>query len=207
MIEGKLLVKLIFAFIVFTIIGTLSHEFGHYFVAKFYGVDAKIHYGYTSFDPSSYETLSSLSEKQRILITFGGPIQTMLTGTIGFLLLLLNKKTILSLEKLNVKFWTFIYVSFFWLRQIANFVVGFVIFLINGKYSTKSDESKISLFYNLPVFSIGLITSVISFALALNIIFKFIPIKQRLTFILAGLIGGTSGYLIWLESLGEILLP
>ena len=207
MIDKSLLLKLIFAFILFTILGTLSHEFGHYIVAELYGVDAEIHYGYTSFSSDSYSILSKLSERQRIFITLGGPLQTLLTGSIGLFLLFKYKKEILSLKKLSFKYWSFIFMSLFWLRQVANFVIGLLFYLLTKKITTRSDEVRLSNFFQLPTYFIGLITAIIGLSVALLVIFKFIPKSQRFTFILGSFIGGISGYLIWLESLGEIILP
>jgi len=45
----KLLFFLVTAFIVFTAIGTMAHELGHYFVAKVLGYRATIGYSFTYF--------------------------------------------------------------------------------------------------------------------------------------------------------------
>ncbi|WP_301161956.1 hypothetical protein [uncultured Winogradskyella sp.] len=37
------------------------------------------------------------------------------------------------------------------------------------------------------------------------VVFKIIPIKYRFTFIVSGLVGGISGFAIWLGFLGEAL--
>lgn len=39
------------------------------------------------------------------------------------------------------------------------------------------------------------------------VIFKFIPIKQRLTFMAAGLVGGVTGFVFWLILFGKIIMP
>ena len=50
---GSLFVKLFIAFIAATIIGTITHELGHYLVAKSFGYPASINYASTHWEPSS----------------------------------------------------------------------------------------------------------------------------------------------------------
>ena len=57
-----------------------------------------------------------------------------------------------------------------------------------------------SKFCNVPHLFIGAIICAI-------VIFKFVPLRQRLTFILAGLAGGGAGAVLWFISLGPRLLP
>ena len=42
--DKGLFIKLFFAFIIVTIIGTLTHQLGHYLMAKYFGYSAKINY-------------------------------------------------------------------------------------------------------------------------------------------------------------------
>lgn len=73
--DFSLLAGLILAFVFFTIIGTITHEFGHYLAAKYIGLDAKVHYGYTSFTiPDDFSGV--VSQADRFLLTLGGPLQT-----------------------------------------------------------------------------------------------------------------------------------
>ena len=46
----KLFAFLAVAFIISTISGTLSHEYGHYAVAKYLGYSSKVSYGYTNWN-------------------------------------------------------------------------------------------------------------------------------------------------------------
>lgn len=52
----KLFIAIYFAFIGFTIVGTLSHEFGHYCVGRFLGYQPTLHYGFTSWGDSDLST-------------------------------------------------------------------------------------------------------------------------------------------------------
>ena len=45
----KFCLAIYFSFIAFTVIGTVSHEFGHFMVGRWLGYETTLHYGYTSF--------------------------------------------------------------------------------------------------------------------------------------------------------------
>lgn len=199
-IEIKALICLILAFIFATVIGTVTHEYGHFFAAKFMGIEAKVHYAYTSI----YQHISKTEE---FIFTLGGPLQTMTTGTIGLILLYANRSGILRLNKLKISHWTFVFLALFWLRQPANFAMYLIGYLITGKYSKRGDEIQLADYLNMPDWSIAFATAAIGVVVAMLVIFKFIPVDQRFTFIISGLIGGTLGFYSWLMSLGEVIMP
>jgi len=204
-IDKRLLLYLIIAFMFATIIGTLSHEYGHFFAAKLIGLDAKVHYAYVSYNCS--DNFREFTAFDGLLLTMGGPLQTILTGIIGLCLLFANKRKILKMNKLDVKSWVYVFLSLFWLRQVANFAVWSIRSLISGKFSRGSDEIGLAMYFQLPEWSIIAATALLGLMVAVFVIFKFIPINQRFTFILSGLIGGVSGYYLWLESIGKLIMP
>ena len=87
-IDKILLVKISSLFIIFTIVGTLSHELGHFVVAEYLGYKTTIHYASISmpeFETTFNQNLDSfeLVKNDLLLIKLGGPIQTVTVGTIG----------------------------------------------------------------------------------------------------------------------------
>jgi hypothetical protein len=50
-------------------------------------------------------------------------------------------------------------------------------------------------------------TALIGIIILAVVIFKFIPIKQRLTFMAAGLAGGVTGFVLWLILFGKMIMP
>ncbi|WP_312075913.1 hypothetical protein [Chryseobacterium sp.] len=58
--DFKLFLILAFTFIIMTVVGTLTHEMGHYAVAKYFGYNARIDYQSTRFDRD--DTLSYLKK-------------------------------------------------------------------------------------------------------------------------------------------------
>src|SRR3954468_17181301 len=117
-IDTRLFVYLTLAFIVAAVIGTLSHEGGHYLAARLYGYNAKIHYAYTiTYYGQAY------SPQKNLAITAAGPLQSMTTGTIGFVLLLIFKRHFKQTTRLKPWQWIVILTALFWLRAPADFFI------------------------------------------------------------------------------------
>jgi len=217
-----------------TVIGTLSHEFGHYIVAKSLGYKANLHYASAHwYDPGSFDSIDAITSKYRkqieegssfpgkekydrlilkysndgLLITIGGPLQTLLTGTIGLMLLFVWKNSFRSGQNLTPQQWTLVFITLFWLRQAANLIVWLGSYLLTKELSYKGDEIKTALKLSLPFWSLIIVTGLIGIFVLLIVVFKFIPKTQRQTFILSGIVGGTAGYILWLYLLGPVLLP
>ena len=148
-----------------------------------------------------------ISSHEVFLFILGGPLETVLTGTIGFILIFLFRKSFETATQLSFGQWILIFVSLFWLRQTANFVVWVGGYLVNGNFSGRGDEIKLSRILAIPDSTIALTTALIGAIVLAIVVFKFIPITQRFTFIFSGIIGGTAGYLLWLKSLGRIVMP
>jgi hypothetical protein len=202
-IEIKLVLFLIVAFVLATVAGTISHEYGHFIAAKFRGINMKVHYAYTSYIYGV--NLRGKDAFDRFVITLGGPLQTMFTGTLGLILLYIFKRDAQS--SLNIKQWVLVLLSLFWLRQTANFTLLLVDYLLTNKYSMRSDEIRLAKYLEFPDWSILVPTALLGIIVSLLVIFKFVPMYQRFTFIIAGLVGGISGYILWLEIFGKMILP
>ena len=204
----KLFLYLTLTFVLATVVGTLSHEFGHYIVAKSLGYDAYIHYAFTTWDGGNSDALTDSTDSKNIFyILIGGPIQTMLTGSIGLLLLYVFRQSFQDAKRLSVKQWAMVFISLFWLRQTANFVVWISKFLLTGNFSTRSDEVKLAKYLHIPLWTITSATAIVGLGVLVLILTKFMPREQRRPFILAGLVGGITGYILWLNLLGEMLMP
>lgn len=203
--DKRLFTGLFFVFIAATVVGTISHEFGHYLVAKWLGYTAKMSYASTYWIPVN-ATAQSLPENS-FYITLGGPVQTMLTGTIGLLLLFIHRRSFISIDKLSTGQWVMIFLSLFWLRQAANLVTCLYGYFVAGQFSLRGDELQIANYLYLPNWTILIVTAVIGALVLAVIIFKFIPVKQRFTFIISGLAGGIAGYTFWIILFGKYIMP
>lgn len=203
-VDFRLFTYLAIVFIFTTALGTVLHEYGHFIVAEFLGITAQVHYGFTSFVFD--ENYRNLSKWDQFLITVGGPLQTISTGILGLILLHTSRKNSQT-QFLNFKSWIYVFMSLFWLRQSANFIMWMIEYFLTNQISTNSDEVKLAAYLNMPLWFFTALGGIVGFAVALFVIFKYVPISQRFTFIVSGFVGGLLGYIIWLESLGKILMP
>jgi hypothetical protein len=205
-------------------------------VAKYFGYETELHYASMSYDTPLHEEFRKRYERDKeyieadegspqkqafieyreqlgkqledrgILVTLGGPLQTMLTGTIGFLILWYRRKKIFAKKSVNAGEWLAVLLAFFWSRQVFNFMVPIpAIFQTAGDYY--GDEPQLSHYMGLPHWGFGLITCVVGAVLLLWVTFRAIPKKQRFTFILSGLAGSALGWYIWMHWMGPQLMP
>jgi hypothetical protein len=231
----RLFAILVAGFFAFTIIGTVSHESGHYIMARCFGFEAKINYASTSFhvndkdwtffketwtqyrsqiksdkpfpEKDRYDKIVALYKRAGIWPLAGGPLQTMLTGTIGFILLMVLRKRFFTAERLSFGLWLVIFIALFWLRQTTNFFVDLSTFLIFGFRGRHGDEFGLARYFHLPSWSILIVTALIGLVVLVAVIFKFVPKKQRLTFMASGIAGGVAGYVFWLVLIGKLIMP
>lgn len=199
--DNRLFFYLIAGFIIFTVIGTLTHELGHYIVAKYLGYEARINYA------SNILITPVQSLYHDFWITLGGPVSTIVIGTIGVISLLIFSKRYSSSNQLTFFQWLLIFFSLFWLRQSTNFIVWIGDYVINGKLSKMSDEIYIAKLLEIPLGVISVFTAILGIVVLCVVLLKFIPKNQRQTFMLAGLVGGIAGYVLWLKIIGVILIP
>jgi hypothetical protein len=253
----RLFIYLLLGFIVATVVGTISHEAGHYLAGKYFGFPATMHYAAVSFgetdagrlakfdslykadkqkiltkesspkkeyflkyrDSLNYELKTELKKrkpfakrnkevhiKQHFITSLCGPLQTMLTGTIGFIALFTQRRKI-AIKGLNFTNWLFVFLTFFWSRQVVNFIVWILTLLLSGRILYRGDEVHLSHFLTLPIWTIGLITAVIGTLILAWSFFRVIPMHQRFTFIIAGLAGSAAGWHLWMNVVGPAILP
>jgi hypothetical protein len=233
----KLLIALFCTFVLLTVVGTLSHELGHYAVMKWQGQDATIHYSHTTYVPDTANELLKYQREtwqkysteiqnntafpgsrqyhrnvERInnrmaMARLGGPVQTMLTGTIGLVLLFAFRRKFARANSLKIWQWSLVFLALFWLRQPANLVTGIGGYISTGAFSASGDEYFLSTFLGLPGITLNVATGILGFVVLGLVTLKFIPVHQRFTFAISGLFGGIFGYLLWLQWAGPVVLP
>jgi hypothetical protein len=194
-----------FGFIIFTVIGTLSHEFGHYIVAKLLGYEAQIRYAYTSIRETPNQ---ATREYDNLLFILGGPVQTIFTGISGLVFLLLKRKAYQSAQELSWNQWFWVFITFFLSRQTANLLSAIIPWFRLGYWPVSGgDEGNLDYYFDFPDGTILMSTGLISTVILIVVVFRFIPLKERFTFIMSGLIGCVSGFIIWMYWLGKMVLP
>lgn len=144
-------------------------------------------------------------------ITVGGPLETILTSIFGLMILFFRReKQRINGFTLLYLYWLAVFLSLFWLRTTFNVLYSVVRALWAGRtplVGSISDETRMAAYLDLPswIFSVSL--GLTGLLVALFVVFGVVPQEKRLTFILAGLIGGIVGYVLWLDMLGPILMP
>lgn len=233
-VEYKTLLGFSFAFILFTAVGTVSHEFGHIIIAKFLGYETTLHYGSMNYDNSSLnDKISKIYNENKfeiendtefdkkaeyksgfeklnydgLMITIGGPLQTTITGTIALIIIFWRRRAIIK-DGLKTIDWLAVFLSLFWLREVFNLLmsVGSEIISPDGTWFS-GDEKNISQGLALWYGTIPILLGVLGIAISFFIIFKIVPNKLRLTFILSGIFGGIFGFILWMYIIGPILIP
>lgn len=224
-------IGIVLAFIACTIIGTLSHEFGHITVAKSLGYETELHYASMDwYDTELRQQRDSLSQllaqptisaartkeleasfsrtflDERIpalLISVGGPAQTLLFGFTGFTLLILrrNKPSFTYFD------WGLVFLTLFLSRMVANPIISATLFSLGKSESLiTGDEQNIARLLRIDPVLISGSLFLISLACCSYTVFWLIPKQYRWRFFTWGLIGSGLGFITWMMVLGPRVL-
>lgn len=233
-IDIKHLIFISLGFVLFTIIGTVSHEFGHIIVAKSLGYETTLHYGSMNYHNSSFqkniieiynqnktEIENGTEFKQKteyengvkkltndiLLVRIGGPLQTVITGIIGLIIIFWRRKKI-NEYRLKLFDWLAVFLSLFWLREVFNLTmsIGSELIKPDGSYFG-GDEKKISELLNLWSGTVSCVLGIIGLFISIFIVFRIVPKHLRLTFVAGGFLGGIFGFILWMNILGSKILP
>jgi len=231
--DFKLSLFLFPSFVLMTVVGTLTHELGHYSVSRLLGYEANLNYKSSSFWNDelnnffkethckyAYEIKNGLNfptkekyikfvekyKSDHFIITLGGPLQTMLTGSIGLILFISFKKKFIISGKVKFMSWIFIFLTLFWLRQLVNLCIALARYLIKDVTSLNSDEVKLASYLGYNIWSLQILTGVTGLGV-LILVLKCLPKDIILTFLLTGITGGILGYYLWLIKYGHIIMP
>lgn len=232
-IYPRLFALLALGFVLATIIGTVSHELGHIAVAKSLGYETKLHYASIHFNwEEKLDFLETYFHKNEAkihaegnspektyfktafakfwyndsLVRWGGPLQTMITGTLGTIMLWLRRKKILTYG-MKTADWFWVIISFFWSRQLANIIIIGINRFLFPKTLPGGDEARISQYLRLPILTLNVVTGFIAGVVLIWVVFIIIPKHQRFTFITGGLAGSALGWMVWMKWIGPAVLP
>ncbi len=216
----SLFYKLLIAFFLLTMVGTLSHEMGHCSMAALLGHQPVVHYNSmtwnnpTDFNKRNAETSYRDFEEMEIsehsaeslLVSLAGPASTILVGSLGFIGVL-NRRRKRRQEPVTTEEWILIFFSLFWMRQVFNFIRALMLYITDEKFPLSGDEVNLAILLDWNKFSINLPTALVGATIIGLLIFKLMPLSERRAMILSGCIGGPAGYICWMHWLGPIVLP
>ena len=234
-VNRRLFIYLFFGFIFTLVIGIVSHEWGHWITSRYLGFKtSRLCYAYTSYCgfnekfrrymvifkqytdeihynqdfplKQEFETLTRQTSKEWSMIETGGLLLTLLTGTTGFLLIIRIRKKFIEAIQLTVGQWLLVFLSLFWFREIA-LLIAAVISLSAGNLHYIACDFKLARTLHWPTWSIVIVTGLTGLIISCMVVFRFIPARQRFTFIMAGLTGGLTGAYLWLVLIGPKIMP
>ena len=148
-LNKKKLVVFFLTFLLLVPIGTISHELGHLSVAKLLGYETHLSYSSLAWEDdfkidvinsylnneyeienslpfigkNQYEKDVAIINKHDLYILSGGVLQTILFGTLAFIILIYRLK-LLKIKTFSFLDWFLVFITMFLSRQIFNFVWG-----------------------------------------------------------------------------------
>ena len=226
--DWKRSVFILLGFVLFTPLGTLSHEAGHYLVAQQYFKKPTLHYGYVVYgewkrqpemnkwfaahsdnegkvfenNSNTLQSYRAQAQRHSFYSTLGGPLQTMIFGTIGLLILHFRKK-----KGFKLLDWLAVFLTYFWSREVFIFLSLGIKYLINGTIPISSDEVVIARYLRIPLLAPAAFFGCLGIIILTYVTFVKIPARNRFTFIVSGILGSAIGFVLWLDILGPIILP
>ena len=215
--DKKLTIKLFFAFVLTIIIGTITHEAGHYYTSKALGYDAYFAYGMvytTGFNKEASKVWEeerenpnmeriNIYQKKRNKIMLGGPLTSIFIGLAGTLFLLIKRTKDKSKSLLT---WIIIFFSLFILRCVYIGLCG-LNKLFSQTINLKSDEEKIFWHYEIDMQTGFILLALLPLPLVLFTLKKWLTKKEWVSFLVAGALGIPAGFYLWYVVLGPVLLP
>jgi hypothetical protein len=216
-------------FIMMVPVGTLTHESAHWITARYFGNHTELHYASVSYhgetqkkflevieaysiDGDSWSQEQKQSYKSAVrnyilegkAITLSGPLQTLLTGLIGCLILLIRRKSQLNGIFTSVD-WLAVFLTLFLSRFAANathhFIAGFLGFKSSG------DEDKLASLHQVNPNVLYAVLWISSVSILSYLTFKIIPKDKLKPFLIGGALGCSIGWVLWMYLLGPFLLP
>jgi hypothetical protein len=149
-------------------------------------------------------TLRSEARTEHLWCTLGGPISTVLVGTVGLIALARRRRRPGRQESLDALDWTLTITALFWSREV--FVMLSHALGISASHRGRSDETTIAGLLGLPLPSIPVLLGMLGLAVCITVTLRH-PRGCRLPFVLGGAAGCAVGFVAWYGWLGPHLLP
>lgn len=193
-----------FIFMLLTVLGTQTHEWGHYIVAKKFDFNPTLHYARVSLGIEQEQSDDFF--RKELLFRIAGPLQTIITGIFGLTILFFRRK-IRKSTQFSIIDWIGVFLSLFWLRQCLNLIVSVVKTIIKNKISFGGDEGKVSRMLGLYPGTIGILLGSLGLMICSYVILVILPKENRYNLVVGGILGSLFGFIVWFGFIGKIILP
>ncbi|NVM27557.1 MAG: hypothetical protein HWN65_01835 [Candidatus Helarchaeota archaeon] len=206
--KWKWFLKYLAIFFVIPIIGTLAHELGHYLVALIYNQPAGIAYAYTyCVDENGLRSDCMITGDKYFWFIMGGPISTWFVALIGLGFILWKYRSFHSESVKTISNGQTLCTigAAFSLRFVFN-AGGYLFFTTILGNTSEMDETKIANYLGFHPDFLVFGSAIVALVIILVTIY-YLPRHQRYVILIAGIIGGTLGYLFWYYWAGPLLLP
>lgn len=166
----------------------MLHEGGHVLVAQSLGYETQLHFAGMTWGAPNHPA----SKWDEVLIVAGGPVQSILTGTLGLILVWRWRRDRLQVLATPV--------ALFWSRPVANLIAS------AAGFGGIADEVLVANFFQLPSQSLQMATGLFGFGIC-GVVIGLQPLSRRIPMLVGGAVGSVLGGIIWFSALGPRLLP
>ncbi len=228
--NSRIFALTIFCFVLMTIIGTVTHELGHYAAACYFNLEPKLYHDRITYNIDNlYDRIDEIYKNNKfeiqnnlnypskelysklydeldfapMIISVCGPLQTIAFGTLAFIILVIRKK--INTDTFSKFDYLLAYFSLFWSREVMILFLPLAEgFLFNTSYFG-GDEVRISRHFGLWEGTVPILTGLVGLYVCSKVVFYYIPASHRSSFFTGGITGSVIGYAFWMEFLGPIL--
>jgi hypothetical protein len=150
-------------------------------------------------DRDKWDALVLRDRKDKAMIELSGLIFTFSLSMIGLLILLLRRK--INLYRFRLVDWAAVFLSLFIVKEAVTSLQR----IYFGRMLC--DHAKLAEYFGMPVFRSEWILLIYSILFSVLILFRFIPRNRLFPFVLAGILGGLTGVILWLLFAGNMVFP
>lgn len=158
-------------------------------------------------DKAKFDAIRTKINKRATIVYLAAPLVTTTIGTIFFLTVFKRYRKRKLINGLTFKDWLYVFLSFFWGRELLVFVLFLKFLLAKNSDLFFIDELQVLEINHFPMFPFISLIGIFSVFVLSSTIFIFLPKKQRFVFILSACFGSVLGFIVWVFYLGQLILP
>jgi hypothetical protein len=175
-------------------IGTLTHELGHFAVAKCIGIKPIMHYGSCTYLNAD----GQITKMSIFLLNASGPIFTIAFGSIGFI------SQFTGIPDLPIRILINRTLALFWVREVLVCIIYMVFHCLGITWH--GDEVRCADILGMNPAYLILLFGLFGLFISVYTLFYYSKLDQK-EFTIGAFIGSVVGGVLWFSWIGPILLP